>query len=254
MNGLTRRQLFGCVGTLGSRVVASGARHTALGLALALPMATWMIIAAAPDASASCSPSHHCWATYDNANANTNHGIFGSLNAHCLHMPSGNGSFVTNQIWDTSSNGAFWEEVGLYSGVGFNIPDGDRNWFWGDSRPGSNFFEHNSPTQATLDTNYRTKVEFAGNNTWNIFGDGNYSHWGTSVNQSATLVTGEAGSEYSAGSGSGMRDVGHIGDLQRKSSSDTWFSWGNNVVPGNTDFIISTWDGSSSTVSWTGPC
>ena len=255
MNALTRGHLFG----RGSRVVVSGVRRAALVLVLALPAATWMIVAAVPDASAasSCSPTSHCWATYDNKNTNTNHGIFGKVEANCLYMPKGNGSFVTNQIWDTSSGGYYWEEAGLYAGVGSNISYGNKNWFWADSRPGGGINEHDSSTTANTNTSYRTKVEYQGNNTWYIYGNGNYSHFGTSTSQSATLITGEAGTEYSAGSGSGIRDVGNVSDLQRKTSSNPWYSWGNNVTPGNVGsgyYITAFWNSSSNQVYWSGPC
>jgi hypothetical protein len=258
MDALTRRQLFGRVGMSGSRVVASGVRRTALVLALALPAATWMIIAApTPDASAAspCNPFSNCWAEYFNKNTNTNHGIFGALYAHCLHMPQGNSAFVTNEIWDANISNGYFEEVGLYSGLGRNIAYGNRNWFWGDYRPGdSQVNEHDSSVTASLDTSYRVKVEYQGNNTWYIYGNGNYSHFGTSVDQTASLQEGQAGTEYTAESGSGIRDQGSVSDLKRKSSSDTWYSWGNNVAKYANGYIDPSYNSSINTVSWSGPC
>jgi hypothetical protein len=256
MSALTRRQLFGRVGMFGfgSRVVASGVRRTAVVLALALPAATWMIIAGAvPDASAACSPSSHCYAIAYNLNTSTNHGVFGTVYAHCLYQPN-NGTFVTNEIWDASSSAAYWEEVGLYSGIGTNIPYGNKNWFWADSRPGGGYNEHDSSTTANTDTQYRAKVEFAGNNTWYIYGNGNYSHFGTSTSQSATLITGQAGTEYTSGSTSGIRDQGNVSNLQRKSSSNTWYSWGNNASRYYNGYITPSYNSSTNTVSWSGPC
>lgn len=261
MNTLTRRQPVGRVGVRGSRVVASGIRRTALALALALPAATWMIIAGAvPDASAAsaaCSPSSNCWALYENDNSTTNYGIYGSVNVHCLYMPSSfptNDSFVSSEIWDAAGNGNF-EEVGLYSGIGTNIPYGNKNWFWGDYRPvDSQINEHDSSATASADTNYQMKVEYEGSSTWYIYGNGNYSHFGTSNSQTATLIHGEAGTEYTAGSGSGIRDVGQVGNLQRIGTDKTWYHWGDNASPYANGYITPTYNSSSSTVNWNGPC
>ena len=259
MSARTRRQLLGRVGMSGfrSRVVASGVRRTAVILALALPAATWVIIAgAAPDALAAptCSLSSHCYAIAYNKNTATNHGIFGTLNAHCLYQPN-DGTFVTNEIWDVDSSASYWEEVGLFSGdAGGNIGYGNKNWFWDDSRPGGGYHQHDSSTTANTDTDYRTKVEFEGNGTWYIYGNGDYSHFGTSTSQSATLITGEAGTEYTNSSTSGIRDQGHISNLQRKSSSDTWYSWGSNAARYYNGYITPSYDSSTNSVSWSGPC
>ena len=248
MNALTRRPLFGRVGMFGSRVVASGVRHTALALALALPAATWMIIAGAvPDASAAsaaCSPSSHCWAEYENLNTSTNRGIYGSVNVHCLYQPRGD-AFVTSEIWDANDSGNF-EEVGLFSGYGAgSVVYGNKNWFWGDYRPSDmQVNEHDSTTTASADTNYRMKIEYEGSNTWYLYGKGDYSHFGTSSSQTATLIHGEAGTEYTSGSGSAIRDVGQVGDLQRISSDNTWFHWGDNAGRYANGYITPTYNSS----------
>jgi hypothetical protein len=262
MHALTRRQLFGRVGmpAFGSRVVASGVRRTAIVLALALPAATWMITAVGVPSASACSDtnsSNHCYAIWYNLNPNTNHGIYGVVNAHCLYEPLDGPNFVTNEIWDVAS-GNYWEEVGLYSGAGTNISYGNKNWFWADKRPGDGYNEHDSSTTANTDTNYRAKVEFQGNDTWYIYGNGNYSHFGTSRSQSATLIQGQAGTEYLDDLGIlKIRDIGQVGDLRRKSSGDTWYSWGSNAAPGDHGpghYITSHYDSTSSTVSWSGPC
>jgi len=234
-------------------LMGSAARRIVVVLTLVLGTPAGVIIAGAtPQASAACSPTSHCYAIAYNKNTATNHGAYGVVNSACLYMPN-NSSFVTNEVWDVDSSGAYWEEVGIVSGA---TDSGylDKHWFWDDSRPGGGYHQHNSSATASPNTGYRVKIEFAGSDTWDIYGNGNYSHFGTSTSQSATLITNEAGTEYSAGSGSGMRNVGQVSDLQRISSSGTFFNWGSNAAPYSNGFIGSNYDASSSTVSWTGPC
>jgi hypothetical protein len=254
MSALTRRQFFGRVGMsgFGSRIVASGARRTAVVLALVLPVAAWMIIPAASAASAACSPSNHCFAVAENLNGATNHGIYGKIYVHCLYQPN-DGTFATNEMWDVDNSNNYWEEVGIVSGATDNGYL-DRHWFWDDSRPGGGYHQHNSSVQANLDTSYRAKIEFQGNDTWYIYGNGNYSRFGTSTSQSATLIRNEAGTEYTSEASNGIRNQGNVGDLQRKSSGNTWYSWGSNAAPVATGYINASYFNSSSTVSWTGPC
>jgi hypothetical protein len=245
-----RMTVFG----FGSWVVASVVRRTAVVLALALPVLGWMI-AGAPQASA-CNSSNHCWAIAINNNTNTNHGVYGEVYVHCLYQPN-NGNRNTNEIWDVDSTASNWVEAGVTSGVDYHGTYRNKNWFWADKRPGYAYSEHDFSTTANTDTKYRTKVEFAGNDTWNVYGNGNYSHYGTSTSNSATLITGEGGTEYWGSSTSGIRDIGSVYNLQRKSSSDTWFNWGGNAANhdlGTGNYIRGSYDTSTSHESWSGPC
>src|SRR5215470_6164707 len=93
-----------------SRIMAPAARRVNVVLALALPALAWMTIAgAAPQASA-CDNSSHCYAQATNLNTNTNHGVYGEINVHCLYQPN-NGNQARAEIWDTSSGGTYWIEA-----------------------------------------------------------------------------------------------------------------------------------------------
>jgi hypothetical protein len=153
---------------LGAVLMRSAARRIAVVLTLILGTPAGMIIAGATPQASACSLTNQCYAISENANTNTNYGIYGSVNAHCLYVPN-NANFVTNEIWDASPGYDNWEEVGIFSGPGNQIAYGDRNWFWADKRPGTSYAEHDNSNQANLDTNYRVKVEFEGNNTWYIW-------------------------------------------------------------------------------------
>lgn len=238
-----------------SRVVASGVRRTAAVLAVALPVLAWTIVGAVPQASA-CDSSNHCWALAINSNTTTNHGIYGQLYVHCLYQPD-NGNRNTNEIWDVDSGANNWVEAGITSGVDYHSTYRDKNWFWADKRPGYSYSEHDFSTTASTDTKYRTKIEFAGSDTWYIYGNGNYSQYGTSTNNSATLVQGEGGTEYWGSSTSGIRDEGSVYSLERKSSSNTWYNWGTHAANhdlGTGNYIRGSYDTSTSHESWTGPC
>jgi hypothetical protein len=239
------------LGTPAGMIIA-GATPQASAAAGATPQAS-AAAGATPQASAACSLDNHCYAIAENLNTATNHGAYGEINAHCLYMPSGNGDFVTNEIWDIDSSRKYWEEVGIFSGVSQG-GSGDRNWFWDDDTPAGGYKQHDSSVQANTDTTYRAMIEFAGSDTWNLYGLENFALFGTSEDQSATLISNEGGTEYTAASDSGMRDQGQVGNLQRRSSDDDWFSWGSNAVPFNNGYINAAYAFSSSTVSWTGPC
>jgi hypothetical protein len=255
MSALTRRQHFsrGTMSGFRSRTVTSCVRRLAAVLALALPAATWMIVAGAPAASASCSLNNHCWAYAYDLNDNDNYGAYGELYVNCLYQPN-DGNFVTNEVWDTDSAFNYWEEVGIYSGANSDGGYGDRNWFWDDSRPGGGYHQHNSSTVASLNTIYRVEIVYAGNKTWYIYGNGNFSKFGTSVNQAAELTRAQAGTEYTAGESSGIRDQGTVYNVQRANTSYQWFNWGSNASTYYNGYIVPNYSSSQNFVTWTGPC
>lgn len=238
-----------------SRVMEFIVRRTIIILALALLAPAWMtIIGATPQASA-CDVNNHCYAQAQNANGNTNHGVYGEPYVHCLYQPGGNRA--NNEIWDTNSSASNWVEAGITSGVDYNGTYRNKNWFWADKRPGYNYAEHDTSVEAGTDTAYPTEIEFAGNDTWNVYGENSFAHFGTSTNNSATIVTGIAGTEYWGGSTSGIRDIGSVYNLERKSSSNTWYSWGSNAQNfdlGTGNYINGHYDGSTAREYWSGPC
>jgi hypothetical protein len=238
-----------------SRIMAPAAKRMNVVLVLALPALAWMIIAgAAPEASA-CSASSHCYAEATNLNSNTNHGVYGEIDVHCLYQPN-NGNQARAEIWDATSSASNWIEAGIISGVDYNGAYRNKAWVWADQRPGYNYSEHDMSVTANTDTSYSTEIVFAGSNTWDIYGENSFVQFGTSTNNTATLVTGHAGTEYEGGSGSGIRDIGNIYNIQRESSSNVWYSWGGNAVNqdlGSGNYIAGSYL-SGSHESWSGPC
>lgn len=243
----------------GSQVAHLVLRRTVVFIVLALSVTAWMTLSSVPKASA-CSLSTHCYAEAENNNHNANHGIFSDLNAHCLFQPNEGvgGNFLTNEIWDANGTTKYWEEVGLIGGSDFNGFYDDKNWFWADSRPNGGFtFHRPSVNQASTDTLYPAEITYVSSNTWAIYGANSFIQIGTSSGQSATLNTDIAGTEYTGGSGSGIRDIGDTYSLQRQGTGGSWLNWGTNA--GNLDlgpnnYISSIYHSSNSYESWSGPC
>jgi hypothetical protein len=149
-----------------------------------------------------------------------------------------------------------WVEAGIISGVDYNGTYRSKSWLWADKRPGHPYFEHDFSATASTDTNYNVEIQFAGNDTWNIYGESGFTQYGTSTSNSATLVQAEGGTEYEGGSTSGIRDIAGAFTLERKSSSDIWYGWGANGLDkdsGSGNYINGHYDGNGNE-TWSGPC
>ncbi len=238
-------------------------RRAAFFLGLAVLVATGMSAAGpAPGAwaAASCASSNgnHCYAEATDT-VGQNHGAFGEIVANCLYMPNNsNSASVTNEIWDASSNSAYWVEVGLTSGPGSNGYN-YRNWFWADSRPGGGYHEHYPSISSAGSGTYAVEIYYEGNNSWGVTGGNSPTLLGTSTSQpvSSTYYA-IGGTEYMAASNSGIRDIGHITSLEFQGLNNNWHFFGSgpggsqNFGPGH--YINGSYSSSSSTESWSGPC
>ncbi len=232
------------------------ARRTAAVLVLALMASAWMITAEAAPQAFACDASSHCYAVAVNQNPNTNHGVYGLIIIHCLYQPN-NGNQARAEVWDVDSGGNNWIEAGIISGVDYNGTYRDKNWLWADKRPGYNYSEHDTSVAANTNVQYQTEITFGGSNTWYIYGENSFVQYGTSTNNSANLVSDQAGTEYEGSSTSGIRDIGDVNNLERQGSSGVWFNWGSGAAPvvaGTGHYIPSNYYPSSSSESWSGPC
>jgi hypothetical protein len=216
-----------------------------------------MVVAGAAPAAFACdtsSSNNHCYAIAQNNNTATNHGIFGVIDVSCLYQPD-NGNQARAEIWDaTIGGGGNWIEAGLISGVDYNGTYRNKNWVWADQRPGQSYAEHDFSQTASTATGYPTEIEYTGTNTWEIYGENSFVEYGVSTGNTATLVTGQAGTEYEGSSTSGIRDIGEVSSLERYSSANVWYDWTNagnaDLGPGN--YISSTYG--SAEEDWSGPC
>jgi hypothetical protein len=227
-------------------------------LALAPVASALLVFAGATPQASACdtnSNSDHCYAKAFSNNTNTNHGVSGTINVHCLYQPN-NGNSVTAEMWDQNSSAAYWVEVGIGSGTDGNGGYQNKNWFWADQRPTFGYFEHDFSQTASTDVGYPAEIVSEGNDTWDVFGEDGEPLMGQSTDNTAVLVQAVAGTEYEGSSTSGIRDVGSVDNLMRDASYNTWFNWGNggtneNLGPGN--YINGNYDGNSDE-SWKGPC
>jgi hypothetical protein len=227
---------------------------------VALLAAIGLVAAGRAPAAFACtntnSPDDHCYAIYGNSTADL--GVAGNLDIVCSYMPD-NTYRVDQEIWDESTNGLYWTEVGVISGVGYNGTYYSKHWYWADSRPdGGGYNEHEVDGTANTETSYPIEIQWEGNDTWYAYGGNTYAQIGTSTGNPLT-DSGymNAGTEYTANSGDGMRDVGNIADLTYENLSDVWYPWLSLAYPnsgGPGYWITPSYNTSTSTVSWTGPC
>jgi hypothetical protein len=224
-------------------------------------LATSAMTVAAPGtiarAASSCaSPNgQHCYA--EENTATRNQGAYGEITANCLYFPKNSTSAsVTNEIWDGQS-GKYWTEAGVTSGQGGNGYD-SRRWFWADDRPGYGYYEHYPNISSAGSGDYGLEIYYVGNGSWHVLGGNNYSVIGISSSQPAGStgdVTG--GTEYMGAANSGIRDAGSIQNMQWRDTKGTWHLLGkaaqsDNFGPGH--YINGTFNSSTSTESWSGPC
>ena len=231
---------------------------------ICLCLAAAMAIAApAPDAMAagSCdSPNGtHCYAI-EQIPTGQNNGMYGRIQSTCLYYPgNSNSASVTTEMWNSSGDGSFWVEVGITSGAAADGTTKYRNWFWADSRPfGGGYHAHYPSTPAAANGPYPTEINWLGNNSYAVIGGNTHVSLGTSTDQPLIYGSQFAGTEYMASATSGIRDVGGISYLQWRDTSGAGHWWGNGSYsqgdqgPGH--YISSSWNPSTSNVSWAGPC
>jgi len=222
-----------------------------------------IVIGRAPAASAaeSCSnsnsPNDHCYAI-SIASGPANYGGYGELYINCLYMPD-NGYRVSNEIWDVSSSGTDWTEVGVISGTAYSGRYYSKEWYWADSRPsGGSYHEHEIGSTANTGTVYPVETTYVGDNTWDIYGGNSFTKIGVSTSQpESSSGSSEFGTEYTAPSGNGMRDIGTVYSNEWESSNGDWHSEGSlarAVEGGPGAYISPSYNSSSSYVDWSGPC
>jgi hypothetical protein len=186
--------------------------------------------------------------------------VYGEVYLTCNYVPN-NSTFVTNEIWDGDSAGDAWTEAGVFTGYAYNHSAYySKTWFWADERPNEGYNEWPvSGASPTTNTYYPVEIQWAGNNTWDIYGGNSTGMIGQSTSQPLTSSGSmDAGTEYTAPSGTGMRNVGKVGSLQYESIQDAWYSWGTlgkaDADEGPGGYVTPVYSPSASQVTWNGPC
>ncbi|MGH3407192.1 MAG: hypothetical protein ACRDRJ_32535 [Streptosporangiaceae bacterium] len=129
-------------------------------------------------------------------------GIIGdavTIEPSCLSTPSRN--FVNDEVWLVDANAEHWIEVGFVQ-LGSNLNYGGittagRYGYWGDLRPGSNYFAHVLQNNPPLSPGVGAQIQTNGKDSWASFFNG---HEGTSTGNTMTPAFGEYGSETSSAS------------------------------------------------------
>src|SRR5262249_48597049 len=140
-----------------------------------------------------------------------------------------NGNNASDEIWDSSVSGSYWEEIGIISGKDPNGNYDTRKWFWADNRPngGGYHFHLWTPSPAKTGTSYGALIAYdTPKKTWALAGGDRYAQIGTSTGQTAQLTSGTAGTLYSGGRHSGIRDAGNIRNLKWEFANGSWHNWG----------------------------
>jgi hypothetical protein len=235
-------------------------RRIAVVLALTIPATAGVIAAGAAQDAWACSDSNganHCYAVAY-VNTGVNYGAFGYINLHCQYQPN-NANFATNEIWDVNSSNAYWIEDGVISGNDFGTYFA-RHWFWADSRPGGGFNFHapSNLQEANNNTNYAVEIYYVGSHTWTVQGANGDVILGNSTNQTYIPNFLESGTEYLGASNSGIRNIGHVSSLEHEDTSNNWYYWGTDGYTagagGPGAYIQPSYNQTSSTTSWSGPC
>jgi hypothetical protein len=223
-------------------------------LAAILPAAV-AVLGSAPDASAAtaCTQSNDC---HSGAQDHTHHnnGMSASIYFTCLASPTSS-DWVTDEMWDITGTGAYWVEAGVIDGFGPPNSSGihSRAWFWADNRPGDGFTVHFPGLSiAHRGTVYPASINYAGSNTWSIWGGDSYVSMGLSTSQPNNSLAEEAGTEFS--DAHGLRDSGSVSNLLWENRSGHWHSWGSGgrafSAEGPNNHIKATYSRSGSYVKW----
>jgi len=235
-----------------------GTRIKRVVVAFALTIAASVGMVAAGGAQAfACTNSAHCYAEAVNTNSASNHGVFGELYVDCLYQPDVSGDFANNEIWDTTTGNGNWVEGGIKSGVDYHGTYRNKDWFWADDRPGDAYAEHDTSVAAGLNTQWPVEITYAGSDTWDVYGESDFTEFGVSTSNSANLTTGIGGTEYTTPSSSGIRDIGNVYSLENETTGGSWYSWGGdgtNEDLGSGNYISSSYNSGGSYESWSGPC
>jgi hypothetical protein len=204
-----------------------------------------------------CSPqpnSSHCYAIMEVPDIPNNSAILDTITIQCLYYPNAT-EFADNEEWET--NGTYWVEAGVLSGEDYFGNYHDKDWFWADNRPNGGGFSQHWPTglsPAATDTEYNIEIQYIGNDAWDVYGADSDIYLGQST--ANPLEAGrvmQAGTEYTANSGSGIRDEGIASNLQYADAAGGLHDAGPNGGfddSSSNNWISEDWSSSSSQMEW----
>lgn len=153
------------------------------------------------------------------------------------------GDFVDQEMWvgtNADGTGTYWVEDGISRGWPQSASAGIY-WFWADNRPCCGYFEHDFLVAIRTSTTYTAKINFIGNDSWNVYRDGNLLSPGTSVSNPAPSNFLQSGLE-ATNTNAHVNGTGT--SLQKRSAGGTSWSYGwSGAVQFNISPALAQWTG-----------
>jgi hypothetical protein len=204
-------------------------RDAALVLVTTVAAAVTVLLALSAAPAFGCSQGSHCYGTVRWRFSPNYYGGVAALQVARLEQsdtPTVNtGDFVDQEMWvgtNADGTGAYWVEDGMSRGWPQSASAGIY-WFWADNRPCCSYFEHDFLVTIRTSTTYTAKINFIGNNSWNVYRDGNLLSPGTSTSNPAPSNYLESGLEAT---NTNAHVNGTGGSLQKRSAGGTSWSYG----------------------------
>jgi hypothetical protein len=188
------------------RILRKGGQPAAVAAAAAVVVTAVMAISV--ESAFGCTQSADCHGTVRWLSTPDYYGAIAALQVTRLEQsntPTVNtGDFADQEMWvGTNGNAAgdYWVENGMARGWPQSAGAGIY-WFWADKRPCCAYAEHDFLDIIRTSTTYTAKINYIGNNSWNVFRDGTQLVPGTSVSNPHVNGTGASLQKRSAGGAS----------------------------------------------------
>jgi hypothetical protein len=219
-----------------------GGRLAAVAAATAVVASAALAIGVGP--AFGCTQSVHCYGTVRWTNSPDYYGGIAALQVTRLEQsntPTVNtGDFADQEMWvgtNAAAAGTYWVEDGIARGWPQSAGAGIF-WFWADNRPCCGYAEHDFLDIIRTSTTYTAKINYIGNNSWNVYRDGNLLSPGTSVSNPAPSNFLESGLEVT---NTNAHVNGTGASLQKRSAGGTSWSYGWSAVPWYQSPAFSQW-------------
>ena len=176
------------------------------------------------DACTTKGSGHYYEIQYDITN-DADHGASVAISTKHLTDATPSSSFVDHEMWyGVNASGSYWVEVGVTDGETFSGSAVNQHIFWADNRAnGGGYHEHYPNVSWKIGPYYEAKVEWAGNDSWNVYFGG--VHLGTSTHNfyGGTTRALEAGIE-AVTAHAGDKVDGYMNNPKRKDANNQWYS------------------------------
>jgi hypothetical protein len=227
------------------RIMRPRVRRSALAALVAGVAATVIGIGATP--ARACTQSSHCYGIVLWTSTPDYYGGIAALQASRLEQsntPTVNtGDFANQEMWvgtNGSNSGSYWVEDGMSRGYPQSASAGIY-WFWADNRPCCGYAEHDFLVTIRTSTTYTAKINYIGNNSWNVYRDGGLLSPGTSTSNPPPAHYLSSGLE-ATNTNAHVNATGAA--LQKRSAGGSSWSYGWSATPFYNSPAFSQWTSS----------